>query len=410
LLKNNIATTIPNEFRKMKKVILPLIFLVLNAVCIGQSNIKIGEKAPKINVSHWVHNKPINTEFENKFIVLEFWATWCGPCIAAVPHMNILQAEINNPDLLFVSITDEPEAKIKRILEKVDFKSIVVTDTTKKTQINFGDGRKGLEAYPMTVLIDNKGWVKWIGEPNQLSVEILEKFVIGNLVGKNHFANKATQQGGVESVKQINTAQTTFWSVLKNKEKQFYFDLQQSEIGENINIKFGNTAVLITDVSIADIYKEVLGVKIRSNDSIKYTLIYKNKRDTSAGFSTLENLLLDKLGLTRKQSRVKETKYLIEIKDKAMLKPTLSDLISSKSEAGDKILFNNYSIAVMIEAMSEILNLKCEYDGTNDQKYDFVIESKNLSSFQESLLSYGLSVRETSTEEEFIFLENKDWK
>ncbi|MFT6846168.1 MAG: hypothetical protein ACJAUV_002373, partial [Flavobacteriales bacterium] len=36
--------------------------------------------------------------------------------------------------------------------------------------------------------------------------------------------------------------------------------------------------------------------------------------------------------------------------------------------------------------------------------------SKNLSSFQESLLSYGLSVRETSTEEEFIFLENKDWK
>lgn len=376
----------------------------------GQSNIKIGEKAPEITITHWLHNKPVSTNLEDKFIVLEFWATWCGPCIAAVPHMNILQAEINNPDLLFVSITDEPEAKTKRILEKVDFKSIVVTDTTKKTQINFGDGRKGLEAYPMTVLIDNKGWVKWIGEPNQLSVEILEKFVSGNLVGKNHFANKATQQGGVESVKQINTAQTTFWSVLKNKEKQFYFDLQQSEIGENINIKSGNTAVLITDVSIADIYKEVLGVKIRSNDSTKYTLIYKNKRDTSAGFSTLENLLLDKLGLTRKQSRVKETKYLIEIKDKGMLKPTLSDLISSKSEAGDKILFNNYSIAVMIEAMSEILNLKCEYDGTNDQKYDFVIESKNLSSFQESLVSYGLSVRETSTEEEFIFLENKDWK
>jgi thiol-disulfide isomerase/thioredoxin len=410
LLKNNIATTIPNEFRKMKKVILPLIFLVLNAVCIGQSNIKIGEKAPEITITHWLHNKPVSTNLEDKFIVLEFWATWCGPCIAAVPHMNMLQAEINNPDLLFVSITDEPEAKTKRILEKVDFKSIVVTDTTKKTQINFGDGRKGLEAYPMTVLIDNKGWVKWIGEPNQLSVEILEKFVSGNLVGKNHFANKATQQGGVESVKQINTAQTTFWSVLKNKEKQFYFDLQQSEIGENINIKFGNTAVLITDVSIADIYKEVLSVKIRSNDSTKYTLIYKNKRDTSLEFSTLENLLLDKLGLTRKQSRVKETKYLIAIKDKGMLKPTLSDLISSKSEAGDKILFNNYSIAVMIEAMSEILNLKCEYDGTNDQKYDFVIESKNLSSFQESLLSYGLSVRETSTEEEFIFLENKDWK
>ena len=104
----------------------------------AQSNIKVNEKAPNINITDWIENVPDDKNLENKYIVLEFWATWCGPCIAAVPHMNDIQKAFTQEDLYYISITDESIAKVERSLKRIQFKSIVVTDVSGQTQINFG--------------------------------------------------------------------------------------------------------------------------------------------------------------------------------------------------------------------------------------------------------------------------------
>lgn len=50
-----------------------------------------GKSMPPLNLSNWINtpdNKPV--DFTNKIVVLDFWATWCGPCLAAIPKNNEL--------------------------------------------------------------------------------------------------------------------------------------------------------------------------------------------------------------------------------------------------------------------------------------------------------------------------------
>ncbi len=154
--------------RKMTKILIPLLVLLgLNAF--SQSNITVGEKAPAIHITDWMANTPADKDLSDKFVVLEFWATWCGPCIKAVPHMNELQKKFDSADLIFLSITDENAEKVNRTLKRVDFQSAVVSDQTRQTHNAFGDGEEGLASLPMTVLIDNDGIVRWVGLPDQLT-------------------------------------------------------------------------------------------------------------------------------------------------------------------------------------------------------------------------------------------------
>lgn len=65
--------------------------------------------APPIEVEKWLADKP---ELEGKFIVIEFWRTWCGACKRMTPLMNSLQKKFGD-ELVVIGITGESEEKIK---------------------------------------------------------------------------------------------------------------------------------------------------------------------------------------------------------------------------------------------------------------------------------------------------------
>lgn len=399
----------------MKIISLLLVFILIATAAIAQSNINIDEKAPAINITDWVLNKPDDIALSGKYIVLEFWATWCGPCIAAVPHMNELQSKVNDPNLMFISITDESVEKIKRTVEKIDFKSAVVTDLTKQTQVNFGDGKKGLEAYPMTVLIDNDGVVKWIGEPKQLTKDILNQLVSNELQGVNHLkkgeqeVNPKPVAATVES-REVSP-QTTFLKHFKDKNSVIYFELKKTESNNASSMKFGDNAMVLSPVSLKELYKEVFNIQVASTnltDSIKYTLIYKNANATGNSLAELEKLILSSLNLTRQTKLETVSKYIIAVNDVSLLKPALDTRFSAKSDAEDKVIFSNYTITAMIDEMGKTLNANLEFKGPDEIKYDFIVNNTSLESFRSSLESYGLSMKEKTSEEETIYLVEKE--
>jgi len=83
----------------------------------------IGSKAPSINVEHWVSDghgkfKPVETFEDGKVYVVEFWATWCGPCIASMPHLAQLQEEYADKDVQIISISDEKLEVVEAFLTK----------------------------------------------------------------------------------------------------------------------------------------------------------------------------------------------------------------------------------------------------------------------------------------------------
>ena len=79
----------------------------------------IDQPAPTIEVSEWISGTPEKENgFSGKNVILEFWSTHCGPCIAAIPHLNELVATYGSKDTLFVSLTREEPHTIERFLEK----------------------------------------------------------------------------------------------------------------------------------------------------------------------------------------------------------------------------------------------------------------------------------------------------
>lgn len=102
--------------------LLTLLAFILSASFLS-AQVRTGQPAPGIHVGEWVFNAPSDPSTKRKFVVLEFWATWCAPCIKAVPHLNDLHAKFaDRKDLYFISISDEEPGKIRRTLQKVDMR------------------------------------------------------------------------------------------------------------------------------------------------------------------------------------------------------------------------------------------------------------------------------------------------
>ncbi len=111
-----------------------------------------------------------------KVVVLEFWATWCAPCVAAIPHLNDLAAKLADQPVVFISITrDDDREVLARFLEKHPMKSWVAMDS---------EGRPTSRAYgvgyiPHTVVIDGSGNVAAITQPTALTEAALRDVLAG---------------------------------------------------------------------------------------------------------------------------------------------------------------------------------------------------------------------------------------
>src|SRR6218665_809533 len=57
------------------------------------NNLTIGDQAPQLKYGKWIKGEPVTSLTGDQLYVLEFWATWCVPCIQAMPHLTKLQKE-----------------------------------------------------------------------------------------------------------------------------------------------------------------------------------------------------------------------------------------------------------------------------------------------------------------------------
>lgn len=82
-----------NKILSLKKAIASVALLMLFARVNGQDEVslRIGDPAPPIKYSQWLKGTPVESFKDNQLYVLEFWATWCGPCKAAMPHLTKTQ-------------------------------------------------------------------------------------------------------------------------------------------------------------------------------------------------------------------------------------------------------------------------------------------------------------------------------
>jgi len=144
-----------------------LLFTACNS---GPTPRLIGSPAPDFTVRDSERTVSLH-EFKGKPVVLNFWASYCLPCIKEMPSLARLQQEMGSKVTILAISVDEEEANYRKFLRDHDIKLLTVWDPAKKSSELYGT-----VMFPETYVIDSSGRVrrKIVGQENFTSPDIIE--------------------------------------------------------------------------------------------------------------------------------------------------------------------------------------------------------------------------------------------
>ncbi|MGV3486225.1 MAG: TlpA family protein disulfide reductase, partial [Planctomycetaceae bacterium] len=157
-------------------------------------SLSIGSPAPPLDIEHWVQDgkgffSPVTKLEKDKVYVVEFWATWCPPCVASMPHLASVQQKYRGRNVQIVSVSDEPLETVQTFLEreaetdegdKTTFAEItsaycLTTDPDRSVYTAYMEASQQ-QGIPTAFIVGKSGLVEWVGHPMEMD-EPLEQVV-----------------------------------------------------------------------------------------------------------------------------------------------------------------------------------------------------------------------------------------
>lgn len=128
-----------------------------------------GKQAPEFVVEEWLTGKA--PDMKGKVVVIDFWATWCGPCKKLIPEMNEWAAKFKD-DVVFIGVSDEKPEVVKKFMETTKMAYHVAIDTKKRMS-----DKIGVQGIPHCIVISPDGVVRWQGWPQDGADTLTEKVI-----------------------------------------------------------------------------------------------------------------------------------------------------------------------------------------------------------------------------------------
>jgi uncharacterized protein (TIGR03435 family) len=158
-----------------------------------QAVLRNGSPAPPIVVDRLLQApagaRASLADLKGKVVVLEFWGTWCGPCVAAIPHLNSLVSEYQSRPVQFLFLTDEEQWRVEAFLKLRPITGWIGLDPTRATFDAYG-----AEALPKTVVLDGNGMVAAITGPSGLTEKLIDDTLAGEVAGPAASARPAREE------------------------------------------------------------------------------------------------------------------------------------------------------------------------------------------------------------------------
>ena len=141
------------------------------------SLLKLGTERPELSLQLLSGEKaPTWQALEGRVVIMDFWATWCTPCIESIPRLNDLHAKFEHDKVTFFSVTYEPPPYVREFLKEHPIASEIAIDDS-------FDTFKTFQAWgiPVIFIFDSKGKLVATTHPNNLTPEVISAALRGEV-------------------------------------------------------------------------------------------------------------------------------------------------------------------------------------------------------------------------------------
>ncbi|MBI5423125.1 MAG: redoxin domain-containing protein [Opitutae bacterium] len=193
-------------------VLSALLLAVVSSVSAEEAAFKIGQPAPEFKAGRWVKHGPITRLESGQIYIIEFWATWCSPCRAAMPHLTKLAHEYKGKlTVIGVDLFERlPGPEADRAVDKViaqmgkDADYPICRDTADDDLLKNWFNPTKAAGIPTSIVVDAAGKIAWIssGMPFELD-RVVKELLAGEFDYAKSAADFAGDPGNQETMLKV---------------------------------------------------------------------------------------------------------------------------------------------------------------------------------------------------------------
>jgi thiol-disulfide isomerase/thioredoxin len=211
----------------MKKPLLPKICMALAGLLISTSaaraELMVGDHPPPLQAGKWIQGEPVRGFDTNHVYIVEFWATWCGPCVGSIPHLNKLWEKFKDQGVIVIGqdVWDSDEAVAPFVTKMgTNMTYRVALDDKRQDPDGFMSShwwprKVNHHGIPTAFIINREGRIAWIGHPMGLKEQVLDDILSGHY----DLAKAAVDyKEAAEKNDKFQDLQATLFSTVKQKQ------------------------------------------------------------------------------------------------------------------------------------------------------------------------------------------------